>query len=169
MADVTVIGWIAKGGGRLLHEEEGDFILFDMVEDDRDCHGLENDFGTNPAWFHCCFQMKVGFPEIVGFVPPGFRIDGMNFRGMARIVKIGDESVTLQRNPCLRSEQVIGFVKEGALVKVTGQELLLKGEDGNLMRNIQVRDLGFPEMKPDEEPKIPGVPYVSELHFLFRE
>ena len=34
MVEIEVKGWVAEGGGRLLHFPEGDFILFDLVENE---------------------------------------------------------------------------------------------------------------------------------------
>ena len=58
MATINVNGWIAEGGYRLIEGPNGNIILFDLVENDQPCKGIEEDeFRTNNAWFHCCLEV----------------------------------------------------------------------------------------------------------------
>ena len=168
MAQITVPGWIAEGGGRLYHMDSGDLILFDIIENRKirgESDQYENEYGTSPAWFHCSFQIEGGKPKDRGFVPEEFTIDGVNFRGYARVMKIDDASQSLPKNPCLTCEQVVGFLQEGKMVKVKGKEVLLKGDDGELMRNIIVSNIDFLVTEKHERPHILKVPYKSYTCF----
>lgn len=169
MAQITVPGWIAEGGGRLYHMDNGDLILFDVIENRRirgESDKYENEYGTIPAWFHCSYQIQGGKPQDRGFVPEGFTIDRVNRWGYARVVKIDDASQSLPKNPCLSCEQVVDFFQEGKMVKVKGEEVLMKGDDGELMRNIIVQKIDFLVTEEHERPHILKVPYKSYTCFI---
>ncbi len=169
MAEISVKGWIAEGGGRLFHEEEGDFILFDLIEYKSDKDDIENEFGTNPAWFHCSFQIIMKAPEKAGFVPHGFTIGGVSWRGYAQVVKEGSKDECLPKNPCLRCDQVVDFVQEGKFVIVSGKEYLLKGDDGDFKRDISVNDLYFIQSDLPERPHLLKVPHKSLNCYIRKE
>ncbi len=168
MAKVSVKGWIAEGGGRLFHEEEGDFILFDLIESKSDKDDIENEFGTTPAWFHCSFHVGMEGSKDAGFVPRGFTIERVGCRGYARVKKEGSENEYLPKNPHLRCDQIIDFIQEGKFVFVSGQEFLLEGDDGDIRRDIHVGDLDFIQSDLPERPHLLKVPYKSNCYYIPR-
>ena len=165
MATINVNGWIAEGGYRLIEGPNGKIILFDLVENDLPCKGIEEDeFRTNNAWFHCSLEVIVEKPDKVTFIPKGYTLQKINSRGFADIVKIGKEYDWIPDFPCLYGEQAVDYIQEGKLVNVSGQEFLLKGQDGNLMRMIKVTEINFDPYWVREKPKILTVPYKSDAY-----
>ena len=65
----------------------------------------------------------------------------------------------------LYGEQVCEYITEGKLVSVKGQEFLLKGKDGKILRAIDVDEILFEPMWVKEKPKVLNVPYKSEIYF----
>ena len=165
MATINVNGWIAEGGCKLIEGPNGNIILFDIVENDYPCNGLEEDeFRTNNAWFHCSLEVIVEDPQKVTFIPNGYTLQKINCKGVADIVKIGTRYDWIPNYPRLFGEQAAEYIQEGKLVNVSGQEFLLKGQDGKLMRMIKVTDINFDPYWVQEKPKILTVPYKSDVY-----
>ncbi len=160
MVEIEVKGWVAEGGGRLLHFPEGDFILFDLVENESECGGFEDEYGTNRAWFHCCLEIKGGDPSRAGFVPEGSMMFYVTAEGYAMMTG------WFREHPCLRPDQVIGFIEAGKLITVKGEELLLNGEDGKMMRAIVVGEIYFAAIGVPNVPHTLKVPYRSDKYFI---
>jgi len=168
MADISVNGWIAEGGGRLVHTPEGDVILFDVIENEYPCDGFEDEYGTNKAWFHCCFHIKVLDLERVGVVPEGCEIFFVFTSGVCTLTSSGFFNM-LSKSPILPCEEVVKFITEGKLINLHGQELLLKGEDGKIMRTVIVSDIWFKSYWVPEKPHILKVPYKSDWYIILDE
>ena len=160
MVEIEVKGWIAEGGGRLLHTPDGEFILFDLVENEYECGGIKEDMGTNRAWFHCCLEIKGGDPSRAGFIPEGGTLFYVTAEGYAM------SREWLWDHPCLRPDQVINFMEAGKLITVKGEELLLNGEDGKMMRAIVVGQIYFDAFGVPKVPHTLKVPYHSDKYFI---
>lgn len=168
MAQITVPGWIAEGGGRLYHMDSGDLILFDIIENRKirgESDQYENEYGTNRAWFHCCLEIKGGDPSQAGVVPEGYKLFSLSASGF---VMFDPTSGSGWRHefPCLRPDQVIDFIKEGEQFTVQGEELLLKGEDGKIMRVVVVQYMYFVAFGVPNVPHTLKVPYRSDRYFI---
>lgn len=165
MVEIEVKGWVAEGGGRLLHFPEGDFILFDLVENDSECGGFEDEYGTNQPWFHCCLEIKGGDPSKAGVVPEGYKLFSLSADGFVMFDPTSGSRWRYEF-PCLRPDQVIDFIEEGELFTVEGEELLLKGEDGKIMRVVVVQYMYFLAIGVPNVPHTLKVPYRSDRYFI---
>ncbi len=165
MATITVNGWIAEGGCKLIDGPNGKIILFDIVENDQPCTGIaEDEFRTNNAWFHCSMEIIVEEPKKASFIPNGYTLQKINCKGYADIVKKGTRYDWIPNYPCLSGEQAADYIQEGKLVNLSGQEFLLKGQDGKLLRLINVTDINFDPYWVKEKPKVLSVPYKTEVY-----
>lgn len=165
MADVCVNGWIAEGGHTIIEGKKNKIILFDLVENIAPTGGIDDDiYGTNKAWFHCSFEVIIKDQTQVSFVPTGYTIERSQSNGWSWIFKKGGTELdSIPQSVQLRGEQVADFIQEGLSVYVKGQEILLKGEDGKILRVIDVKEIWFDPSWVSEKPKLLKVPYKSEL------
>lgn len=164
MAKISFDGWVAEGGASLIETKVGNILIFDVVEELPDVTGIEEDkYGTNHAWFHCSMQIQVKDPTLLSFVPPGTRLELINSSGLAWLKK--DEKF-VGKDTYLRAEQVADFIQEGKAVHVSGQEILMEGPDGKILRLVGVDDLSFEPIWMREKPRLTKVPYKSGLYML---
>lgn len=165
MVNISVNGRIAQGGGKLFNESGHEYILFDLIENVPSCDGFDDFLDTHYSWFHCCFEIKEGDQNRAGSIPEGCEIFTINSSGYAMITQTIIFHL-LHEFPHLQGEQVIGFIKEGRLINVRGQELLLKGKDDKMMRTIIVDEIWFQTLGTQERPHILQVPYRSDWHYI---
>jgi hypothetical protein len=166
MADVSVNGWIAEGGNTIIEGKKNNIILFDVVENLSPVNGIGDDiYKTNSAWFHCSFEINIDDPSKTSFIPTGYTLDRIQSNGWAWVKKEGTTLGWSQNDIFLYGEQICEYIQEGKLVNVKGQEFLLKGQDGNILRVIDVSEMWFDPMWVKEKPKILNVPYKSGLFF----
>ena len=165
MADVCVNGWVAEGGHIIIEGKKNNIILFDIVENIAPTGGIDDDiYGTNRAWFHCSFEVNIEDETQVSFVPTGYTIEKAQSNGWAWIHKKGGTGLdSISKSAHLSGEQVADLIQEGQSVYVKGQEFLLKGEDGKILRVINVKEIWFDPIWVIEKPKILKVPYKSGI------
>ena len=90
MADISVDGWVAEGGYSIIEGKKNNILLFDIVENNTSVGGIGDDeFRTNHAWFHCCFEINIEDPSEVSFIPEGYTLDRICSSGWAWIKKKG--------------------------------------------------------------------------------
>ena len=170
MATIYVNGWIAEGGCQIVSGPNGNILLFDLVENDQPCNGIEDDvYRTNNAWFHCSMEVIVKEPKKLSFVPKGYMLQRINSWGYADIVKEGTKYDWIPDHPCLYGEQASDYLVEGKLVRVSGQEILLKGQDGKPLRVINVTEINFDPYWVKEKPKVLKVPYKSDVRIYITQ
>ncbi len=160
MVKISANGWVAEGGGRVIHAPEGDFIIFDMIENDYFCGGLDDtDWGTNNAWFHCSFKVQKSDPEELYHIMEGEELLYVPNSGM------GTFKFNIAENYQLNADQIASFINAGADIWVRGKELLLKGEDGQLMRTIVANIVWFEYYGMPRKPHRLKVPYKSNQYY----
>jgi len=161
MADITVNGWIAEGGHTII-EGKNNIILFDVVEDINPIIGISDDiFNNNNAWFHCSLEIIIDDPGKISFIPRGYTLDRIQRNGRAWIEQKETDCGWAKNDIFLQSEQVCDYIKEGKAVRIKGQEFLLEGPDGKILRVIDVSEICFDLFWVKEGPKILKVPYKS--------
>ena len=166
MANISVNGWIAEGGCRIIEGKKNKIILFELIENIAPTGGITNDvYGTNKAWFHCSFEVDVMDTSTLSVIPPGYTLQSIDNQGWAGIVKEGSRYDRLHGGTSLYGEQVAGYIQEGKLVNVKGQEYLLEGSDRRLLRVINVHEIFFDPTWVREKPKLLTVPYKSDITF----
>ena len=164
MARIYVDGWIAEGGCKIISGPNGNILLFDLVENNQHCNGIDSDvYRNNNAWYHCSMEVIVKEPEKLTIVPDGHTLQSFDEYGYARILKDGTSYGYIMDDPCLTGEYVADFIQEATRVRVSGQEILLQGEDGKLLRVIKVSDIDFNPRWVKEEPRLMKVPYKSDI------
>ena len=163
MADVCVTGWVAEGGSTIVEGQKNNIVIFDLVENINPTSGIEDDvYGTNKAWFHCSLEVFIEDKTELSFVPSGYRIDRAQSNGYCWLKKKNaTEYDFASKQVNLSGEQVAEFLQEGQSVYVRGQELLVKGEDGKILRVINVSEIYFEPFWQTEKPKMLKVPYKS--------
>lgn len=166
MADVSVLGWIAEGGHKIIEGKKNNIILFDIIENIDPVNGIDDDiYGMNKAWFHCNFEVDVQDPAKVSFVPTGYYIERVQSNGWAWVKKTGGTGLdSIAKDMALYGEQVADYLQEGQSVYVKGREFLLDGSDGNLLRMIDVTEIWFDPIWATEKPRLLTVPYKSEIY-----
>lgn len=166
MADISVNGWIAEGGHTIIEGKKNNIILFDVVENLTPINGIGEDiYKTNSAWFHCSFEINIEDPTKISFIPIGYTLDRIQSNGWAWMKKEGSTNGWTQKDIFLYGEQVCEYIQEGKSVYVKGQEYLLQGQDGKILRAIDVSEIWFEPMWMHEKPKLLSVPYKTYLHF----
>lgn len=164
MAEISVNGWIAEGGHTIIEGKKNNILLFDIVENNTSVGGIGDDeFRTNHAWFHCCYDINIEDPSEASFIPEGYTLDRIYSSGWAWIKKKGTDKWYPQKDLHLYVEQIAGYIQEGEAVHVNGQEYLLKGPDGKLLRVIDVNEIWFKPFFFFERPKLLKVPYHCGL------
>lgn len=165
MAEIGVNGWIAEGGHTIIEGNKNNILLFDIVENNTSVGGIGDDeFRTNHAWFHCCFEINIEDPSKASFIPVGYTLDRIDSCGWAWIKKKGADKWFPKKEMQLNVEQVADYIQEGKSVHVDGQEYLLKGKDGDLLRMIDVSELWIEPRWFHERPKLLKVPYHCGLY-----
>ena len=171
MADITVSGWIAEGGVKIIQGERSKILVFDVIENTIECGGIGDDeFNTNHAWFHCSFQINVEKGRSLTIVPPGYTLRDVNEKGYVTINQIGDTwKIMPGMYNSMTTDQVVEYITEGKWVHVTGMEILTKGEDGNILRQVKVSKLSFDDFFEVKKPKLLRVPYKTAFFLETRE
>ena len=165
MAEISVNGWIAEGGHTIIKGNKNNILLFDIVENNTTVGGIGDDeFRTNHAWFHCSFEINIEDPSEASFIPVGYTLYKIQSNGWAWIKKEGSDEWSPKKNLRLYVEQITGYIKEGKSVNVKGQEYLIKGADGNLLRVIDVTEISLEPFFFFERPKVLKVPYHCGLY-----
>ena len=166
MADVSVNGWIAEGGHTIIEGKKNNIILFDVVEDVVPINGIDDEFNNNKAWFHCSFEIDIEDPSKISFIPTGYTLDRIQSNGWAWVKKEGTTNEWTKNDIYLYGEQVAEYIQEGKKVCVKGQEILLQGPDGKILRVIDVSEIWFEPRWIRERPKVLTVPYRCGLYFI---
>ena len=166
MADISVQGWIAEGCPTIIERGKNKILLFDIVENTNHVGGIDNDeFRTNSAWFHCSFEINIEDTSKASLIPVGYTLDKVHSNGWAWVKKEGTAYEHLTNlDTFLNVEQVADYIKEGKSVYVSGQEYLLTGIDGKLLRMIDVTEISLQPRWMREKPKILKVPYNCGLY-----
>ena len=150
----------------IIEGKKNNIILFDVVENLNPIKGIDDDiYKTNSAWFHCSFEINVEDPTKISFIPIGYTLDRIQSNGWAWMKKEGATNGWTQKDIFLYGEQVCEYIQEGKSVYVKGQEYLLQGQDGKILRAIDVSEIWFEPMWMHEKPKLLSVPYKTDLHF----
>ena len=90
MADISVQGWIAEGCPTIIERGKNKILLFDIVENTNHVGGIDNDeFRTNSAWFHCCFEINIEDTSKASLIPVGYTLDKVHSNGWAWVKKEG--------------------------------------------------------------------------------
>ena len=169
MADVSVNGWIAEGGHTIVEGKKNNLILFDIVESLTPLEGIDDDiYKTNSAGFHCSFEINIEDSSKASFIPTGYTLDRIQSNGWAWIKQEGTDHGWSKNDVFLWGEQIADFIQEGKSVCVKGQEFLLPGEDGKILRAIDVSEIWFEPLWIREKLKVLKVPYKSSLFFTRR-
>ena len=169
MADVSVNGWIAEGGHTIVEGKKNNLILFDIVESLTPLEGIDDDiYKTNSAWFHCSFEINIEDSSKASFIPTGYTLDRIQSNGWAWIKQEGTDHGWSKNDVFLWGEQIADYIQEGKSVCVKGQEFLLPGEDGKILRAIDVSEIWFEPSWIREKPKVLKVPYKSSIFFTRR-
>ena len=165
MAEISVDGWVAEGGHCIIEGKKNNILLFDIVENNTSVGGIGDDeFRTNHAWFHCCFEINIEDPSEVSFIPEGYTLDRICSSGWAWIKKKGADKWYPPKELQLYVNQIADYIQEGKAVHVSGQEFLLKGPDGDLLRMIDVSEIWIEPRWFFERPKLLRVPYHCGLY-----
>jgi len=102
-------------------------------------------------------------------VPPDYTLRDVNEKGYVTINKIGDTWNTIPGYNSMTIDQVVEYITEGKWVQVTGLEILTRGEDGNILRQVKVSKLSFDDFFEVKKPKLLSVPYKSPNYLETRE
>ena len=149
----------------LVEGKKNKILLFDIVENNTSVGGIGDDeFRTNHAWFHCCFEINIEDPSEVSFIPEGYTLDRICSSGWAWIKKKGADKWYPKKELQLYVNQIADYIQEGKAVHVSGQEFLLKGPDGDLLRMIDVSEIWIEPRWFFERPKLLKVPYHCGLY-----
>lgn len=160
MVRISVNGWVAEGGGRVIHAPEGDFIIFDVIENEYFCGGMDDsDRGSNNAWFHCSFKVEKSAPEELSHILEGEELLYVPNSGKATFIS------NIADSRQLSADQIASFIEAGGDIWVRGKELLLKGEGGQLMRTIVANILWFEYYGMPRKPHLLKVPYKSNQYY----
>jgi len=169
MADVSVNGWIAEGGHTIVEGKKNNIILFDVVENLTPVGGINDDiYKTNSAWFHCSFEINIEDSSKASFIPTGYTLDRIQSNGWAWIKQEGTDHGWSKNDVFLWGEQIADYIQEGKSVCVKGQEFLLPGDDGKILRAIDVSEIWIEPVWIREKPKVLKVPYKTSLFFTKR-
>ena len=79
---------------------------------------------------------------------------------------LGKAGLNLDSNPQTLAPE---YITEGKWVHVTGMEILTKGEDGNILRQVKVSKLSFDDFFEVKKPKLLRVPYKTAFFLETRE
>ena len=170
MASITVSGWIAEGGVKIAQGNHSRILVFDVVENSIECFGVGDDeYNTNHAWFHCSFQIMVEKGRSLTIVPKGYELRDVNEKGYVTIYKIDSTWETMPGTHSMTADQIIEYITEGKWVTVKGLEILTKGEDGKLLRQVKVSNLSFDNYFEVKKPKLLKVPYKAGAFLETRE
>ena len=170
MADVSVCGWVAEGGVQIIQGAKDKILVFDVVENTIECGGIADDeFNTNHAWFHCSMQITLGEDRQLAIIPPGYMLRDVNEKGIVSICKTENTWETIPGYPCMTADQIAEYIVEGKWIQVTGLEVLVKGEDGNILRQVKVSRLSFDTFFEVKKPKLLRVPYKTPLYLESRD
>ncbi len=162
MADITINGWIAEGDYTIIEGKKNNIILFDVVEINNPISGISNDtFNNNNAWFHCSLEVNIDDPSKLSFIPKGYTLYRIYNTGWAWVKQEGATRGCIENDIFLQGEQVCVYIQEGKLVSVHGQEFLMEGPDGKILRVIDVNEICFNPLWVKGRPKILKVPYKS--------
>ena len=169
MADVSVNGLIAEGGHTIIEGKKNNIILFDIVENLTPVGGINDDiYKTNSAWFHCSFEINIEDSSKASFIPTGYTLDRIQSNGWAWIKQEGTDHDWSKNDVFLWGEQIAEYIQEGKSVCVKGQEFLLPGDDGKILRAIDVSEIWIEPVWIREKPKVLKVPYKTSLFFTKR-
>jgi len=165
MAEITVNGWIAEGGHTIIEEKKNNIILFDVVEDIIPINGNRDDILiNNKSWFHCSFEINIDDPGKLSFIPKGYTLGRIQCNGWAWVKQEGTSYGWSKNDIFLRGEQVCDYIQEGKAVSIRGQEILVEGSDGIILRVINVSEICFESFWVIEKPKILKVPFKSGIY-----
>lgn len=165
MATITIKGWIAEGGCQIYQGSKNKVLVFDVVEDEHACGGIESidDFNTNHAWFHCSFEILLEESAKLAIIPPDYKLMDVEWMGYAKICKKDNRWDILPDDLCVTVEQIAEYIDEGKWVTVSGHEILVRGENEKLLRLVKVTRLSFDDRFEAKKPKFLTVPYKSSL------
>ncbi len=164
MAEITVNGWIAEGGHTIIERKKNNIILFDVVEDIKPISGIYDDkFNNNNAWFHCSLEINIDEPDKLSYIPKGYTLGRIQRNGWAWVKQEGTTYGWTKDDIFLHGEQVCDYIQEGKIVSIKGQELLLEGPDGKILRVIDVSEIWFDPIWVKEKSKTLKVPYKSDI------
>ena len=131
--------------------------------------GINDDiYKTNSAWFHCSFEINIEDSSKASFIPTGYTLDRIQSNGWAWIKQEGTDHDWSKNDVFLWGEQIAEYIQEGKSVCVKGQEFLLPGDDGKILRAIDVSEIWIEPVWIREKPKVLKVPYKTSLFFTKR-
>ena len=136
MAEISVDGWVAEGGHSIIEGKKNNILLFDIVENNTSVGGIGDDeFRTNHAWFHCCFEINIEDPSEVSFIPEGYTLDRICSSGWAWIKKKGADKWYPPKELQLYVEQIADYIAL-PLWPVYYEDISFKERGKGLIRNI---------------------------------
>ena len=145
MASISIRGWIAEGGCKIFQGRKNNVLVFDVIEEEEQYGGIEayDDYNINHSWFHCSLENALEESAKLTIIPPGYRLKDVGWKGYATICKIDDEWSTIPNDPRITADQIAEYIVEGKWVNVDGKEVLVRGENGKLIRIVKVIRISF--------------------------
>lgn len=165
MASISIKGWIAEGGCQIYQGRKNKVLVFDVVEEEESYGGIESidDYNTNHAWFHCSLENALEDSAKLTIIPLGYTLKDVGWKGYATICKEDDKWSIIPNEPRITAEQIADYIVEGKWVYLNGNEVLVRGENGKLIRLVKVTHISFDDWFEVKKPKLLSVPYKSTM------